>query len=206
MRDTNSDNILTDLYYCPPVSWFMLIRQAKALQFDVYRHYQKGGWLNRCYILGPNGMQLLSVPLEKGKNERRAFRDVRISYEHPWQHIHKRTLESCYRRSAYFEYFEDDLQPIFESKPTYLLDWNIRWLEFCLRALKFHPEITYTEKYVPPGTSQITDLRTTSTDDPRHEEIASKFPDYHQVFSDRFPFQRNLSIIDYLFNQGNKPL
>ena len=155
----------------------MLIRQAKALQFDVYRHYQKGGWLNRCYISDRMECSCCQYP-GKGKNERRAFRDVRISYEHPWQHIHKRTLESCYRRSAYFEYFEDDLQPIFESKPDLSAG-----LEYPMAGIlpeeenEVHPEITYTED-VPPGTSQITDLRTTRTDDPRHEEIASKFPDY----------------------------
>lgn len=198
----SSFSVLSELNYLPPISWFILCQKANEVVFDIHGHYQKGSWRNRCYVLGPNGVLMLSVPLERGKNERRAYRDVRISNDVSWQKEHWRTLSSCYRRSAYFEYFEDDLAPIFEKKFEFLTDWNMELLRFLYKPMRYQWSLSLTDSYIPPGDMDMKDIRSFGVQDQNHQKAAEVILPYHQVFSDRFPFQSNLSIIDLLFNKG----
>lgn len=205
MEVSETDHLISELNYFPPVSWFFMIREAGDITFDVYEHYQKRSWRNRCYISGPNGIQLLSVPLERGKNERRPFRDVRISNAHRWQQEHWRSLCACYRRSAWFEFFEDDLAPYFEKQYEFLLDWNLDLLEFVFRPLDLNPSLHLSEAFIPYH-SRPGDIRAQSLYDESHQKIAESILPYQQVFSDRFPFHPNLSIVDRLFNLGKSTL
>jgi hypothetical protein len=198
----SSFSILSELNYLPPISWFILCHDASELVFDVHGHYQKGSWRNRCYVAGPNGILMLSVPLERGKNERRAYKDVRISNDFRWQQEHWRTLSSCYRRSAYFEYFEEDLAPLFEKKFDFLTDWNLALLAFLKKPIKYRWSVSLSDNYIVPGTASMKDIRSYGVQDEQHALAANQIQPYRQVFNDRFPFQKNLSIIDLLFNQG----
>ena len=71
-------NILLELPYLPPVSWMALAWQSKTLWLEACENYQKGSYRNRCHIAGPNGIQRLSVPLEKGKHQQTPIRQVRM--------------------------------------------------------------------------------------------------------------------------------
>jgi hypothetical protein len=203
---SNPSTFISDLYYFPPLSWYAMVQSADVLQMDIHAHYRKGSWRNRCYVAGPHGLQLLSIPLERGKNERRAFRDVKISQDERWQQQHWRTLESCYRRSAYFEFFEDELAPLFERNYTYLLDWNLDLLRFTFKPMKMAPAITISESYLPFNPENANDVRTQTIKDERHATVVATLAPYQQVFGDRYPFIPNLSIIDHLFNRGLQPI
>jgi hypothetical protein len=51
-------------------------------------------------------------------------KDVRISYDFQWQRLHLMGLQTSYRSSAYFEYYEDDFNVFYEKKWTFLFDYN----------------------------------------------------------------------------------
>ncbi|HCK20665.1 MAG TPA: hypothetical protein DHW15_00430 [Bacteroidetes bacterium] len=199
---SNPATYISDLYYFPPLSWYVMAQPAAVIQMDVHAHYQKGSWRNRCYIAGPHGLQLLSVPLERGKNERRPFKDVKISQSERWQQQHWRTLEACYRRSAYFEFFEDDLAPFYQRPYTFLLDWNLDLLRFTFKPLKMAPDIIMTTSYQPFQPDNPFDIRAQNTKDTRHAALGATLAPYQQVFGERYAFLPNLSILDHLFNKG----
>ena len=58
-------------------------------------------------IYGANGKLRLSIP-KHTHNNRELFRDIKISYDSDWMALHLKSLQSAYRSSPYFEYFEDD--------------------------------------------------------------------------------------------------
>src|ERR1035437_8256026 len=96
--------------YLPPIQYYAKVAACPNVVFELYEHFPKQTYRNRSYIMSPNGEQMLVVPL-KSRTERIITRDIRISYNDNWQKLHWRSLEAAYRRSAYFEYYENDLFP-----------------------------------------------------------------------------------------------
>jgi hypothetical protein len=191
--------VLVESQYSGCMAWWAAVSKAEEVYIDLGGHYQKGSYRNRCHILSPNDMLRLSVPLEKGKHQRRAMGNVVISYEQDWQKIHWMSLTSSYRRSAYFEYYEQDIAHLFETKYTALHELNSAICTVVADLLGIQTNFINTESYIVPGTFHGYDLRDRFLPG---DNTYIHFPAYPQVFSDRHPFHPNLSIWDALFNIG----
>lgn len=189
------------LCYFPPLSWFKawLSAEQGSVLVERHEHFPKQTYRNRCHIHSPNGLLVLSIPVQHGSRNHTAVKDVRISPYHPWQKIHWRSLEAAYRSSAFFEFYEDELRPFYERKYEFLFDYNEQLLRLVLGWFGMEPDCRYTDEYIktyPPGSR---DYR--STIHPKSEPVF-KTPPYYQVFEDRNGFLPDLSIIDLLFSQG----
>jgi hypothetical protein len=64
-----------------------------------------------------------------------------------WQVQHWRTIESCYSRSPFFEFYRDAVWGLLEKKETFLLDMNMRILEWLKTVLKFPGNLSLTDEY-----------------------------------------------------------
>lgn len=202
----NNQTLIIESQYFPNICFYKTLIKHHILQIERYEHYQKLSYRNRCYIAGPNGPILLSVPLARGKNQRTVIKDVRISNEEKWQALHWKTLVSAYRRSPWFEYYEEDLQSLYELPFNFLMDWNMACFEWANKALAYTCEVTFTtqyEKQYDPAAG-ITDARGLLK--PGDREAACDTPAYTQVFQDRAGFLPNLSILDLLFCEGKHSL
>ena len=114
--------------YFPSISYIRLLNEYEKVSIDIGEHFIKQTHRNRCVISGANGRLNLIVPSEKWKSNT-AVRDIRISYSDNWQKLHWKSLESAYRSSPYFEYYEDKLREIvMGEKETYLVDLNMKSL------------------------------------------------------------------------------
>jgi hypothetical protein len=187
------------MFYLPPVAYFTKLNQFKPdIIFEQEEHFPKQTYRNRTNIYSPDGMLTLTVPVSKGSKNHTKTKDVRISYDFKWQRLHWLSLQACYRSSAFFEYYEDDFAPFYETNYTYLLDYNQQQLELLLRLLKIKLPIqataTYEDEY-----PNLTDLRNSFST--KNEPDTEQKP-YFQVFEERKGFLKNLSIVDLLFNQG----
>jgi hypothetical protein len=140
----------------------------------------------------------LVVPVVKGSKVHTPVKDVKISYDFNWQRLHWMSLQGCYRRSAYFEYYEDDFSIFFETEETFLFDLNEKLLYMLLKLLKIKAAIRYTEGYEAKYLA-MKDFRLSIS-----SKKESAFPQkpYYQLFEERHGFLKNLSIVDLLFNQG----
>jgi hypothetical protein len=203
MSNLVKEPLIIDLQYLPSISWFEVIRAYEIIYLDKKEHYQKGTYRNRCHILSPNGQLRLSIPLMHGKQQHKPMGDVLISNEEEWQKIHWMTICSCYRRSAYFEYFEDTFFPFYHTHYEKLFDFNLELLKLVLKILKMEKEIRFTDAYIEPHTPGYIDMRSAILPNNKSPEFKSP-KKYIQVFSDRFEFMPDLSIIDFIFNNGNK--
>lgn len=189
------------MFYLPPVEYFVQLNTYKPdILIEREEHFPKQTYRNRANIYSPDGSLALVVPVIKGSKNHTKVRDVKISYDFDWQRLHWQSLGACYRRSAYFEYYEDDFAAFYQKQKQtpYLFDYNDELLKLLLKLLKIKTEINYTDEYFAEYTS-VPDFRTSIH--PKKETELKQKP-YFQVFEDRSGFLKNLSIVDLLFNQG----
>ena len=191
---------LLPMFYMPPVEYIMQLNKHKPdVWVEQHEHFPKQTFRNRANICSPDGALTLVVPVVKGSKAHTPVKDVKISYDFRWQRLHWMSLQSCYRRSAYFEYYEDDFVPFYENQTTYLFDYNQKLLELILKLLKIKTTLNYTETYDAVYPASVADLRYTINS---KKQPAPDQKPYFQVFEERNGFLKNMSIIDLLFNQG----
>ena len=189
------------MFYLPPVEYFVQLNTYKPdILIEREEHFPKQTYRNRANIYSPEGILTLVVPVVKGSKTHTKVKDVKISYDFDWQRLHWQSLGACYRRSAYFEYYEDDFARFYDRQKqvTYLFDYNEELLQLLLKFTKIKTELRYTTEYHPEYIS-LPDFRTSIH--PKKETELQQKP-YFQVFEDRQGFLQNLSIVDLLFNQG----
>lgn len=192
-------NTLLHPSYFPSISHFVAMAQSESITFEMEDNFQKQTNRNRTYIYSPNGIQLLNIPIKHSGLSHQKTKDIQIEPEFDWQKQHFKSLEAAYRSSPFFEYFEDDLLPIFQKKHTFLMDLNLEALEITCKCLRMKLEYDVTNEYFHEiDTTQINDFRylINGKKDP------SVFDTYPQVFDDKCGFLNNLSVLDLLFNEG----
>jgi len=109
--------ILLPVFYLGSLEYFSKIKDcANVIVLEKFEYYPKQTYRNRTSIHSPNGKLDLTVPVKKGANNHTIMKDVRISYDADWQRLHWRTLQTSYRSSPFFEYYEDDYAPFFHNK------------------------------------------------------------------------------------------
>lgn len=192
------EQVLLHPTYFPSIAQFHLLLNYPCV-LEISDNYQKQTLRNRTYIYGANGKQALNLPIKHvgGDTGRQLYRDVKIENHFDWQRLHWKSLETAYRTSPYFEYYEDDLVRIFERAYTYLLDVNIDTIETVLACLLVHINFDTTSVYEEEP--QCKDYRYLSS---AKKEYPVTMPLYHQIFSDKHGFIPNLSILDLLFHEG----
>jgi hypothetical protein len=190
-------NILLQPTYFPSISNFVTIAKAESITFEVDDNFQKQTNRNRMYIYSPNGIQLLNVPVKHSKEAHQKTRDIQIETAFDWQKQHFKSLDAAYRSSPFFEYFEDDIRPIFMKKHEFLLDLNFETIAIVSKCLGMPLDYKKTEEYFHE-TNEALDYRTLANG----KKDSQKFESYTQVFDDKHGFINNLSVLDLLFNEG----
>lgn len=186
----------------PNIATFTAIVKAKTVVFEVHDNYQKQTYRNRCYIYAANGKLQLSVPVVFSQNNRQKYSEVQIANTYKWQDNHRKTLESAYKTSPFFEFYEDELHFLFTERFNSILDFNLKCFEVICNCLQLEISYTKTEAFekLPKN---ITDLRTLVN---AKKEKPFTFNTYTQVFSNKHGYINNLSILDLLFNEGPNAL
>ena len=191
-------SVLLPTSYLAPVSYYSLLLGADKIEIELFEHFQKQTSRNRCSIYSPNGLQQLIIPLD-GRKDKSLTKDIRICYDAPWQKLHWRSLESAYRSSPFFEFYEDDLKEFYTERYDQLYEFNSAIQNKVLELLKIKKEFSFTSEYnkVPVDCTDHRDHLTK-----KHLVELKNFPRYIQVFEDRHGFLPNLSIADLLFDMG----
>ena len=183
--------------YFPCISYLARYIEDSSPVIEVWETYHKQTYRNRCRVMTANSVESLSVPVIKVNGNHTMTKDVIISYKEHWQQIHRRCLESAYKASPYFDHYYPFLKPIFEERFERLIDLNDKALEAILKILKVKKEIIHTNDYLP---NPDNDLREAFS--PKTIPNPELFPEYYQVFSAKYPFAPDLSILDLIFNEG----
>ncbi len=192
--------MLLSTSYFPPIlhyAWLLKNQNASVEQFETF---PKQTFRNRCVILSANGLQSLTVPVIKPNGAKTLTRDVKISYDEPWQQLHWRSLKTAYNSSPFLLYYQDELDEFFGKKSKFLLDLNEEVIQLINSLMEWDVSVQRTEEFafpkdIHPNEDKRFLLRPKNTE-------SLDLPPYIQVFSDQYPFFENLSILDLIFNLG----
>lgn len=161
---------------------------------EASENYQKRSIRNRAYILSSNGPICLSVPLEKGKTKN-IISEVIIAYHENWQSNHRTAIVSAYGTAPYFDYYYPYIEQILSNKYNRLLEMYEALHSFVCRIIGLDMG-KYTNVFdMNPEIIRPIFIGKTKS-------ISLESPIYTQVFSDRFDFEPDLSILDLIFNMG----
>ncbi len=196
-------NTVLPIGYFPPISYIAYLLRDEV-RIEAKEHFVKQSLRNRCTILGANGPLHLLVP--KQKSNIRQFMDASVIYnETDWKTLHWRSLESAYRKSPYFEFYEDDIHAFFQKQHTKHLALGIESTQLICGLLDIEFNVELTDEYVTEFDGL--DLRNAwNKQEYAKNQPVESFESYIQVFSDRQKFIPDLSILDLLFCQGPRPV
>jgi len=199
----NTNKVLLSTAFFPPISYFKYLVETPVVYLEQHENYLKQTYRNRCKIFAANGLMNLSVPVVVATRKKVLIRDVQIDYATNWQKQHFKSIESAYRSSPFYEYLIGDFEVYFEQNHKFLFDYNLQIINTICGILDINPDIKFTDVYNANPTDCI-DLRSEIHPKPENSNNEMHLVEYPQVFSDKHGFEKDLSILDLLFNLGSE--
>ncbi len=194
--------ILLHPSYFPSIEQMAAVAQAEEVVFEVEDNYQKQTYRNRTFIAHSNGKLLLNIPIKHTKTGiRKKTKEVVVENDFPWQEQHWKSLQSAYRTSPFFEYYEDDLKPLFTESVGNLMEHNFKIFDLLCELIGIEVEVSTTNSF--EKNPEISDLRILVD---AKRKSAFQPETYTQVHEANHPFLPNLSVLDLLFNEGPNAL
>jgi len=188
--------------YFSPIYQFQKLVNADEVVFEVQDNFQKQTYRTRLNIATPNGIQRLTIPIKHNNGIHQKTKEVHIDNTYKWQRKHIKSLQTSYRSSPYFEFYEDEIIPLYEKQHDYLLDFLLLTQELSFELLQLENTYSKTSEYIPNYVKNL-DFRFLA--EAKTKQVFEVEP-YIQVFKTKHGFIPNLSILDLLFNEGPNAL
>ncbi len=199
---------------------------------DIYIAFDSAQFTRKTFdhrnkIKTANGVIYLSVPVQKAPQKTRTC-DIKISYGqgNPLEK-HFKTIELAYKKAPYFEKYRSLFDEFYSKKYTLLRDLNVDMIKLICSILGIKTKIIFSSSLNDKNTgktervinlckqAQITHLYDAEGAEEfldkslfKKEGILIDFqdfkhPEYPQLWGEFVPY---LSVIDLIFNQGDKSL
>jgi hypothetical protein len=185
--------ILPEVYF-GSLNYYRQLLTGKDVCIDVGEYYVRQSYRNRCTITGSHGKQHLVIPVKKAENGKLPLHSVQISYAERWQQVHLRSIQSCYGKTPYFDYFYPEFEDLYTTKTEFLFEWNRNCRLLVFKILRITDFPVETKEYMHASDADF-DYRNTDL-------LPETILKYTQPFVDKNGFIQNLSILDLLFNEG----
>ena len=189
--ESTKNTLLPTAYWAPVEYYAYLLQHPCTLELE--EHFVKQTIRSRCQIVGANNILTLHIPKVRKNSSKTLVKDLRINHDTAWQKQHWNSIVSAYNSSPFFEYYQDDIAPLYEKKPSFLLDWNNKIQDLLDSLLNLEIVLPQTDEYHKDIDGL--DLRDYTFD-------KQTLPPYTQVFSEKHGFTPYLSILDLFFNEG----
>jgi len=208
--------------YLPYIGFFKKIQSSDVFVYLDDVQYERGDWDNRNKIKTSEGSLMLTVPVYNKFNEK--LNEVKIVNTENWQKKHLVAIHNNYHKSSFFGSYWKDISQIFTKKYEKLIDLNVELIEYFKHQLGLDTECvnSSTLNISEKGSEKL--LKICQKLDAKiylsgelgknylNEYIFLKnniniiyekfeHPIYLQRYNNFIP---NLSVIDILFNEGEK--
>jgi hypothetical protein len=188
MKEKNE--IILPVYYFPNLLWWHAYLRAEVVYFNVNEKYIKQSFRNRTCIKNPQGRLDLSIPVAYYP-QNALLKDIQTA-NFDWKEHHYKSIYHNYRKSAFFEFYQDEVKAFFEQcNSNFIWEIALNSIEWLLQKIKISHRHTLIEKlpdYEIPVLEQM----------PNQQKNVQVLP-YYQLFGD---FIHNLSGLDALFCAG----
>lgn len=187
-----------DIQYLPSLEYCALIFNKLQVEFEVYENFPKQTYRNRTYILGANGIELLSIPVIHTNLGKQITKDIQIDYSHDWVRKHKGAIRAAYGKAPFFEHVEPFIDQVFAKKSKFLVDLNIEFLNIIARFLQKKPHFSLTDSFVGGAQGSFWNVIDSKKDFSLRNIYVPV--SYRQCFGTEFV--ENLSVLDLIMNYG----
>ena len=187
-----------DIQYLPSLEYCAVIFAEPQIKFEVYEYFPKQTYRNRTYILGANGVELLSIPIIRTASGKQLTKDVQIDYSQDWIRKHKGAIQAAYGKAPFFEHVEPFIDQIFAKKSKFLVDLNIQFLNTIARFLQKKPQFSFTDTFHEAPVNSLWN----AIDSKKEYSTRNIYNPvvYRQCFGTEFV--ANLSVLDFIMNYG----
>ena len=213
--------------YLPWMGYFEMIASC-----DIYIAFDSAQFTRKTFdhrnkIKTANGVIYLSVPVQKAPQNTRTC-DIKISYEqgNPLEK-HWKTIKLAYKKAPYFEKYRSLFEEFYSKKYILLRDLNVDMIKLICSILGIKTKIIFssslsdkntkktervinlckqaqiTHLYDAQGAEKILDKSLFKKEGILIDFQDFKHPKYPQLWGEFVPY---LSVIDLIFNQGDKSL
>lgn len=189
--------MLTELQYFGTISYIKALNDAQYIRFDKEEQFTKMGFKNRTIIASAQGPLNLTIPIVGGRDQKNRLQEILIDYSTGWQSQHIKSIQTCYKRAPFFEYYEQGIKDILSRPSNNLFDFLVEVQHWVRLQCKNSWTIQQEEQ----------DIHASFFRDPYFPKNYQEYPipiKYQQVFEEQVGFIPNLSIIDMLFCCGGK--
>ncbi|OUL82349.1 WbqC family protein [Paraburkholderia hospita] len=211
--------------YIPWKGYFDLIGSVD--EFVIYddMQYTRRDWRNRNLIKTPQGISWLTVPVKVKGKYLQTIRETEVDGD-GWQSDHWKSVCQNYKRAPYFTQISKALEPYYlEKKYANLSQLNRDLIELLCRYLGIETKLKWsweyeigegkTERLVriceqagatryvsgPAARDYINSSLFTAAGIELHYFDYAGYPEYPQLWGE---FQNSVSIVDLLFNCGDR--
>lgn len=172
----------------PPLAYYLqVLKNLNTIYLYPSAPYPKSLNLNSFSLPSANGYLRLSIPLRGGRTRMRNLADTEIDYREPWLAHHKKTLDSCYKNSPWYDWYVEGFWEIYVRKYRYLLDKTVAIYQYLSNCLGHEQQLIFAYQS-------------------SHSPIiyTNQVPEYPQVFMHKLGFMPNVSLLDLLFHLGTE--
>jgi hypothetical protein len=209
--------------YIPWIGYFDLLKTVDEFVLFDDVQYTKRDWRNRNNIKTPDGVFKLTIPVLTKGNFYQKINETKISNSE-WSKSHWETIRVNYKRSKYFDEISSWLKPLYlSSNSESLSETNYIFIKGICSYLEINTIITRSSDYniIEGKTERLADICTQANADEYVSGPAAKiyidekifkelhiklswfeYPEYKKYDQLWGGFEKNLSIIDLLFNHG----
>jgi len=210
--------------YLPSLGFFKKIESVELFVFLDDVDYSRGDWDNRNKIMTMEGSMWLTVPIlnKSGK----LLNQVEIDYSKDWIYKHESAIKYNYEDSPFFDPYWKEIKSVFDKKYKKLFELNMSFINYFISVLQISTKTIFSSdlRINSTGSKRLLDICKSLDADTyisgelghdyldvdifKNENIDVVFEKFeHPQYSQKYPkFIPNMSIIDLLFNEGEKSI
>lgn len=216
--------------YLPYAGFFNKMKNVDDFVIFDELLYSKSYYFNRNRIKTANGVLMLTVPLKKDSGKKifeRKINEIEIDTTQNWQQSHFASMQASYNKSDYFDNYKRFFKDIYSKNWNKLRDINIETIMHLKKELNIQTHILFDsdlplDHISTHPTQRIIDICNELNADVYLSGISGKdyldvslfeknnitleFQQYSPIIYKQLygTFVPNLSIVDLLYNMGEK--
>jgi hypothetical protein len=212
--------------YLPWIGYFEQMERADQFIFLDDVQYTRRDWRNRNKIRTNEGWAWLTVPVQQKNHYTQLLKETRIDNSTNWNKKHCSAIRFNYSKAPFFESYYPYFDSIYQKQWEFLVDLCYEIIGYLKEALNINTQTFRSSDFLVEGSksnrilSLCQKMRATHylTGNLAHNYLSGvnfskkgvelEYQEYdHPSYSQQYSgFVPNMSLIDLLFNAGDKSL